>query len=136
METEPSFASSITLIKWAIETVNNHNWQALAPYMTDGRLNYFGTRHATLRQIRQEMEYDASHYGRWTANWDTATFRHDSSDEYSSYWVGPMQYDSITAYVQVDEPGVRVHRALERFTVGYTFVGEELKIYAIVMKVL
>jgi hypothetical protein len=136
LETKPSFASPITLMKWVIETVNNHNWQALAPYIVDGHLNYFGTRHATLRQVRQEMEGDARHYGRWSATWDINTFSRSSSDEYSPYWVGPMQYDEITAYVQVDEPGVRVHRALERLLVGYTFVNGELRIYALTMRVL
>jgi hypothetical protein len=42
----------------------------------------------------------------------------------------------ITAYIEVDEPGVRVHRALERWTVGYTNVNENLRIYATVFKVL
>ena len=47
-----------------------------------------------------------------------------------------MQYDELTAYVTVDEPGIRVHRALERLTVGYTYVNGELKIYAQTMRVL
>jgi hypothetical protein len=135
-ETAPSYAAPIGLIKWTIETVNNHNWQALAPYMADGHLNYFGTRRATVYSVRREMESDACHYGHWTANWDVNTFSRHSSDEYSPYWVGPMQYDELTAYVTVDEPGVRVHRALERLTVGYTYVNGELKIYALTMRVL
>jgi hypothetical protein len=135
-ETGPSFTSPITLMKWAIETVNNHDWQAIAPYIVDGHLNYFGTRHATLSQMRREMESDARHYGHWTANWDVNTFSRHSSNEYSPYWVGPMQYDELTAYVQVDEPGVRVHRALERLTIGYTYVNGDLKIYALTMRVL
>ena len=59
-ETAPNYEAPISLIKWSIETVNNHDWSALAPYMVNGHLNYFGTTKATLGTVRREMTYWAS----------------------------------------------------------------------------
>jgi hypothetical protein len=119
-----------------IAAVNNHDWQALAPYVANGHLNYFGDRYSTINLVRREMIQDSYRYGAWHATYDPASFSREVSGEYSPHWEGPMIYDEINAYVEVDEPGVRVHRALQRFTVGYTNIGGVLRIYALVFRVL
>jgi hypothetical protein len=119
-----------------IASVNNHDWSSLAPFIANGYVNYFSTRYATLAEVRREMVRDAEHYGVWHATYYPDSFTRQVSSEYSPHWVGPMIYDEINAYVEVDEPGVRVHRATERITVGYTNVNGNLQIYAIVMHVI
>jgi hypothetical protein len=129
-------ASPYDFIVSIISAVNNHDWRALAPFIADGHCYYFGDRKATLSLIAREMRNDFYRYGEWRAIYDPSSFSREVSKEYSRNWEGPMIYDNITAYVGVNEPGVRWHRAMERWSVGYTYVDGNLRIYALVFKVL
>lgn len=123
----------VKLVARALET---HNWEALAPYLVEGSVNYFGRRKTTIAWIRQDMENDKINYPRseWTLY--PETFTHEVSNEYSPQWSGPMIYDSVNVYSVVTERNGRVHRAMTRQTVGYTENKGVRSIYALVMKVL
>ncbi len=48
-----------------------------------------------------------------------------------------MIYDSINVYSEILENGGRLHKALMRWTIGYTLQDDrKIRIYALVMKVL
>ena len=95
-----------------ITEMANYDWRALEPYFIDGQTNYFGHRHVTVQYIINVIMNDSRQFGRqhWTIYWNT--FKHE--------YDGDMAYDSVNAYVVIEEPGVRTHRALERLTVGYS----------------
>jgi thiol-disulfide isomerase/thioredoxin len=95
-----------------ITAMANYDWRALESYFIDGQTNYFGHRHVSLQYIINDIVNDSRQFGRqdWKVYWDT--FEHEND--------GDMAYDSVNAYVVIDEPGVRIHRALERLTIGYS----------------
>jgi thiol-disulfide isomerase/thioredoxin len=96
-----------------IAAMANYDWRALESYFIDGQTNYFGHRHVSVQYIINDMMNDSRQFGRqdWTVYWNT--FKHESD--------GDMAYDSVNAYVVVEEPGLRTHRALERLTIGYSW---------------
>jgi hypothetical protein len=71
-----------------------------------------------------------------TARITQRAFTHEVSGEYSAHWNGPMIYDSINVYSEVQERFGRLHRALTRLTVGYTVENGVPNIYGLVLKVL
>jgi thiol-disulfide isomerase/thioredoxin len=95
-----------------ITAIANYDWRTLERYFIDGQTNYFGHRHVSLQYIINDIMNDSRQFGRqdWAVYWDT--FQHEND--------GDRAYDSVNAYVVVEEPGVRTHRALERLTVGYS----------------
>lgn len=100
----PSFnysASEYDFILSIFSAVNNHDWQALAPYVAYP-CNYFGERYMTMEKIRREMISDSHRYGNWRATYYPTSFSRQVSNQYSRYWVGPMIYDEISAYIEVD----------------------------------
>jgi hypothetical protein len=118
------------------KALSEHNWRALAPYLVDGHVNYFGHSLATIQHIARDLESDALNYPRSQMDYYPDTFTHEVSNEYSPHWTGPMLYDSINLYSVVTERNGHVHRALTRLTVGYTVNNGVPGIYALVMKVL
>ena len=116
--------------------LDEHNWRDLAPYLVDGRVNYFGHRKPPIADIRNDMENDARIYSSSESTYNTDTFTHEVSNEYSPHWKGPIIYDSVNVYSVVTETVGRVHRALVRLTVGYTLNDGAVGIFALVMKVL
>jgi hypothetical protein len=129
-ETDSNFILSVEA------ALSNHDWRTLSNYLADGHVNYFGHRYATVSYIANDMQNDTRIYGRWHSTYYPETFTREVSNEYSPHWVGPMIYDSINVYSVVEERGVRVHRAMVRLTVGYTYVNGDAIIYALVLKVL
>jgi hypothetical protein len=111
-----------------------HNSNFITNYTADGQVNYFTHLHTFDPYIIADMANDARHYGRCHNSYNTDSFRHDISNEYSVRWNGPMIYDSITVYQEVWERNGVYHHANVRFTVGYTL--PDNRIYALVMKVL
>jgi thioredoxin-related protein len=91
----------------------NYDWRALEPYFRDGQTNYFGRRNVSVQYIINDIMNDSRQFGRqhWTVYWNT--FKHEND--------GDIAYDSVNAYVVIEEPGVRTHRALERLTLGYSW---------------
>ena len=137
----PPAATSETANPWDFivsvdKALSGHNWRALAPYLVDGHVNYFGHRLATIQYIARDLESDAVNYPSSRMEYYPDTFTHEVSNEYSPHWTGPMLYDSINVYSVVTERNGRVHRALTRLTVGYTVNNGVPGIYALVMKVL
>lgn len=65
------------------------------------------------------------------------TFTHGVSDQYSSYWSGPMLYDSINIYSEAQERNDKLHKAMTRLTVGYVIDSSgRPAIYSMTLKVL
>jgi hypothetical protein len=85
--------------------------------------------------IIQDMLQDQHTYAWCRSVYYPSTFTHAVSHEYSPHWVGPMLYDSLTIYSEVQERYGRLHRARVRLTVGYTAIGGNYVIYALVLKV-
>ena len=108
-----------------------YDWQTLKSYFIDGQTNYFGHRNASIAYIVNDIQNDSRQFGRqnWTIYWNT--FRHEND--------GNMAYDSVNAYVMIEEPAVRLHRALERLTIGYAWDPNAVHgiiIHSITLKVL
>jgi len=99
-------------------------------------VNWFGHRGAHLNWILNDMSQDARHYSQWSVTYHLETFWREVSKEYSANWEGPMIYDHIEMVSRVYENGNRWHVAHVKFTVGYTNVNAQLKIYAMIYKVL
>jgi hypothetical protein len=116
--------------------LSNHDYEHLTPYLADGFVNYFGRKHASVASVVRDMKSEAARYSNWNANYYTNTFWREVSEEYSSKWQGPMIYDHIDMWSEVNEPSARWHRAHVRFTVGYTTTNNVKKIYALVYEVL
>jgi thiol-disulfide isomerase/thioredoxin len=96
-----------------ITAMANYDWRALEPYFIDGQTNYFGHRHVSVQYVINDIMNDSRQFGRqdWTVYWNT--FKHEND--------GDIAYDSVNAYVVIEEPGVRTHRALEHLTIGYSW---------------
>jgi hypothetical protein len=116
------------------EALSKHNSNFITSYTADGQVNYFTHVHTFDPFIIADMADDARRYRQYHNTYNTDSFRHDISNEYSSRWNGPMIYDSITIYQEVWERNGVYHHAYVRFTVGYTL--PDNRIYALVMKVL
>jgi len=114
-------------LRWVITAMANYDWRALTTHMVDSQVNYFGHRHAYLSYIISDIRNDSRQFGKQnlTCYWDT--FKHEVS--------GEMFYDSVNVYAVIEEHGGRVHRAMERVTVGYTS-GNGQTIYSLTLKVL
>jgi hypothetical protein len=114
-----------------IKAIANYDWRTLQPYFIDGETNYFGHRHVSVQYIINDIVNDSRQFGRqdWTVYWNT--FEHEND--------GDMAYDSVNAYVVIEEPGVRTHRALERLTIGYSWdpnAVHGITIHSLTLKVL
>jgi hypothetical protein len=117
------------------DAFNNHNGSWVTQF-TSGSINYFGHVKASDNYILRDMANDDNTYLVGHSTYYPNTFEHEVSNEYSSHWTGPMMYDSITLYNEIQERYGRMHQFTERLTVGYTFVNNVTTIYALVMKVL
>jgi hypothetical protein len=84
-----------------------------------GLVNYFGHRHVTNTFIAQDMRNDSRNYAWVHSTVYPNTFSHEVSDQYSSYWSGPMIYDSINTSTEAMEKNGKLHKATTRLTVGY-----------------
>jgi len=83
------------------------------------------------------MQSDARNYAWVHSNYYPETFTHEVSNEYSSHWNGPMLYDSFSVYSEALERSGKPHKAMIRFTVGYTLDSSgHLLIYSLTLKVL
>ena len=115
---------------------SNYDSAWLTAFTQDELTNYFGQRRAGNYRIIRDMAADSRRYSQWHATYYPETFWRETSNEYSPNWQGPMIYDHIDMQSDVYEAGVRWHHARVRFTVGYTYVNEVLKIYALTYQVL
>jgi hypothetical protein len=127
--------SSAQRIMNVYEAYNRHDSQWITQF-TSGSINYFGHNKTSNNYIIHDMANDANTYLVGHSTYYPATFTHEVSNEYSPRWTGPMVYDSITAYTEVQERNGRLHQATVRLTVGYTFINNVTTIYALVEKVL
>lgn len=119
------------------QAFDNHDWQTLTKFTVDGLVNYFGHRHATNAYIARDMQGDARNYSWVRSKPYPETFTHEVSNEYSSNWNGPMLYDSINVYSEALERNGRFHKAMTRFTVGYTVDSAgRIAIYSLTLKVI
>lgn len=118
------------------KAINNHDWRTLTSYTADGVVNYFGKLHCSNAYIRRDMELDAITYSGSQSRRYLDTFTHEVSREYSSHWNGPMMYDSLNVYSEVQKRHGRLHKALSRFTVGYTLQDGVPTIYSLTNEVL
>lgn len=102
-----------------------------------GLVNYFGHRHVTNAFITQDMQNDSRNYVWVHSTVYPNTFSHEVSDQYSSYWSGPMIYDSINTYTEAMERNGKLHKATTRLTVGYVIDSSgHPAIYSLTIKVL
>jgi hypothetical protein len=115
---------------------SNYDSAWITGFTQDGLTNYFGQRRASNYRIIWDMAGDSRRYSQWHATYYPETFWGETSNEYSPNWQGPMLYDHIDMQSDVYENGVRWHHARIRFTVGYTYVNQVLKIYALIYQVL
>jgi hypothetical protein len=115
---------------------SNYDSEWITAFTQDGLTNYFGLRRASNYRITRDMSGDSRRYSQWHATYYPETFWRETSNEYSPHWQGPMIYDHIDMQSDVYEAGVRWHHARVRFTVGYTYVNQVLKIYALTYHVL
>jgi hypothetical protein len=115
---------------------SNYDSEWITVFTQDGLTNYFGQRRASNYRIIRDMTGDSHRYSQWHATYYPETFWRETSNEYSPNWQGPMIYDHIDMQSNVYETGVRWHHARVRFTVGYTYVNQVLKIYALTYQVL
>ncbi len=108
---------------------DNHDWRTITDTTADGKVNYFGHRHASNAYIIRDMQNDAVIYSSAKSTYYPETFTHDLSDP-------SMIYDSINVYSEAQEQHGRLHKALVRLTVGYRIENGVPVVYAIVEKVL
>jgi hypothetical protein len=113
---------------------SNYDSEWLTTFTQDRETNYFGRPHASNYSIAVDMANDGRRYSQWHADFLPETFTREVSNEYSPRWQGPMVYDSIIMESDVYETGVRWHHARVRLTVGYTYINQVLKIYALIYK--
>ena len=117
--------------------LDNHDWRTLTELTVSGLVDYFGHRHVTNTFIAQGMANDSRNYLWVHSTPYPNTFTHEVSDQYSSYWSGPMLYDSINVYSEAQEKNGRLHKALSRLTVGYVLGSSgHPAIYSLTLKVL
>jgi Trypsin-like peptidase domain len=125
------------LIASVNRALDSHDWRTLTGMTVDGLVNYFGHRHVRNAFIAQDMQNDSRNYAWVHSTLYPNTFTHEVSDQYSSYWSGPMIYDSINMYTEAMERGGKLHRATTRLTVGYVIDSSgRPAIYSLTLKVL
>lgn len=119
------------------QAIDNHDWRTLTGMTVDGLVNYFGHRHVRNTYIAQDMQNDSRNYAWVHSTASPNTFTHEVSDQYSSYWSGPMLYDSINTYTEAMERNGKLHKATTRLTVGYVIDSSgRPAIYSLTLKVL
>jgi hypothetical protein len=136
---EPTVTSVLTqtFVYQVAEALRVSDYAALAPYLADEHINYFGHRYASVDWIANDLQNDARRYAQVNYTYYPDSVTHEVSNEYSPKWYGPMIYDSVTFYQYAVERNGRAHDATIRFTVGYTRTpNNNLAIYALVCKVL
>jgi Trypsin-like peptidase domain len=117
--------------------IDNHDWRTLTEMTVSGLVNYFGHRHVTNTFIAQDMVNDSRNYTWVHSTLYPSTFTHEVSDQYSSYWSGPMLYDSINLYTEAMEKNGKLHKANTRLTIGYVIDSSgRTAIYSLTLKVL
>jgi hypothetical protein len=124
------------LMEWIIKVnaaLDLHDWRWITQFTVDGHTNYFSHRKVSNRYIANDIANDARRYFQKNSTYHINTFTHEVSNEYSPAWSGPMLYDSITVDTTVQERNGRWHQTTTRFTVGYTYVDEIVRIYALSM---
>lgn len=129
-----SQANLVITVKQALE---NHDWRTLTKMTVDRLVNYFDHEHVTNAFIEQDMQNDSRTYAWVHSTAYPDTFSHEVSEQYSSYWSGPMLYDSINVYTEAQEKNGKLHKATTRLTVGYVLdsAGRPV-IYSLTLKVL
>jgi TolB-like protein len=123
-------------MEWVIKinaALDRHDWRWITQFTVDGHTNYFSHRKVSNQFIANDIANDDRRYFEGNSTYHTDTFTHEVSDEYSPAWSGPMLYDSITVDTTVQERDGRGHQTTTRFTVGYTYVDRNLRIYALKM---
>jgi len=134
---QPENAAQSNLVVAVNQAITNHDWKSLTNMTVSGLVNYFGHRHVTNTFIAQDMQNDSRNYAWVHSNVYPKTFSHEVSDQYSSYWSGPMIYDSINTYTEAMERNGKLHKATTRLTVGYVIDSSgHPSIYSLTLKVL
>jgi Trypsin-like peptidase domain len=134
---ETSNTAQANLIMRVNRALDNHDWRTLTEMTVSGLVNYFGHRHVTNTFIAQDMQNDSRNYAWVHSTAYPNTFTHEVSDQYSSYWSGPMVYDSINIYSEALEKNGKLHKATTRLTVGYVIdASGHPSIYSLTLKVL
>jgi Trypsin-like peptidase domain len=135
--TQPENAAQSNLVVAVNGAITNHDWRTLTNMTVNGLVNYFGHRHVTNAFIAQDMQNDSRNYAWVHSTAYPNTFSHEVSDQYSSYWSGPMIYDSINTYTEAMERNGKLHKATTRLTVGYVIdLSGHPAIYSLTLKVL
>ena len=117
--------------------IDTHDWRTLTGMTVDGLVNYFGHKHVTNAYIAQDMQNDSRTYVWIHSTLFPNTFTHEVSDQYSSHWNGPMNYDSMNIYSEAMEKNGKLHKATTRLTVGYVIdPSGHPAIYSLTLKVL
>ena len=134
-ETENS--SQANLVMMVNQAIDSHDWRTLTGMTVDGLVNYFGHKHVKNAFIAQDMQNDSRNYTWVHSTAYPDSFSHEVSDQYSSYWSGPMVYDSINIYSEAQERNGKLHKAMTRLTVGYVIdASGRPAIYSLTLKVL
>jgi hypothetical protein len=125
------------LVMMVNQAIDNHDWKTLTGMTVGGLVNYFGHKHVANAYIAQDMQNDSRNYSWVRSTVHPNTFTHEVSDQYSSYWSGPMLYDSIDMYSEALERNGKLHKATTRLTVGYVIDSSgRPAIYSLSLKVL
>jgi hypothetical protein len=134
-ETENS--SQANFVMMVNQAIDSHDWRTLTGMTVDGLVNYFGHKHVKNAFIAQDMQNDSRNYTWVHSTAYPDSFSHEVSDQYSSYWSGPMVYDSINVYSEAQERNGKLHKAMTRLTVGYVIDSSgRPAIYSLTLKVL
>jgi TolB-like protein len=123
-------------MEWVIKVnaaLDRHDWRWITQFTVDGHTNYFSHRKVSNQFIANDIENDDRQYLEGNSTYHIDTFTHEVSNEYSPAWSGPMLYDSITVDTTVQERDGRRDITTTRFTVGYTYVDRNPRIYALKM---
>jgi hypothetical protein len=136
-ESQTENTAQANLVMTVNRALDNHDWRTLTAMTVNGLVNYFGHRHVTNSYIAQDMQNDSRNYAWVHSTVYPNTFAHEVSDQYSSYWSGPMIYDSINMYSEAMERNGKIHKATTRLTVGYVVDSSgRPAIYSLTLKVL
>jgi Trypsin-like peptidase domain len=134
---EPQNTAQANFVTMVNQALDNHDWRTLTAMTVNGLVNYFGHKHVTNAFIAQDMQNDSRNYSWVHSTVYPNTFTHEVSDQYSSYWNGPMIYDSINMYSEAMERNGKLHKATTRLTVGYVVDSSgRPAIYSLTLKVL
>jgi TolB-like protein len=123
-------------MEWVIKVnaaLDRHDWRWITQFTVDGHTNYFSHRKVSNQFIANDIANDDRQYLEGNSTYHIDTFTHEVSNEYSPAWSGPMLYDSITVDTTAQERDGRRDKTTTRFTVGYTYVDRNRRIYALKM---